>query len=360
MQNNNTEDLNKAESTPKEESYGGFQYKHNYDEYKKELMEKQKRTNKSIVLTVLIIIGLVLLFLCLGAYIADTILQTKGSSLAALFQKSSTTSTIPHKSELEEKRINEISSAYTVDITTTPSGTGAGIILTEDGYIATSYGLIKDASKYSVKIKGKATDAELIGFSEEYNIAVLKVNSEGLDAAEIGYSRALEHGQEVFCKQGADGELQALVIYDASDTLNIITEPKCKTAGAPLINSYGQVVGIVSDRSGVALHLDALLPFIKKMLSDNASITISKSPVFVGTLGVYVENVSERQSEIYKIPVGCFVTSAHSSEAFKKGDIIVSVDGKDISNAAELTALVKNGSNVKVYRNNSYTELTVK
>ena len=72
---NNEDDLNKAESTPKEESYGGFQYKHNYDEYKKELMEKQKRTRGSAVLTVLLIIGLVVLFLCLGAYIADTILQ---------------------------------------------------------------------------------------------------------------------------------------------------------------------------------------------------------------------------------------------------------------------------------------------
>lgn len=359
MQNNNIEDLNKAESTPKEESYGGFQYRHNYDEYKKELMEKQKRTRKSIVLSVLLIIGLVVLILCLGAYIADTILKTKGSSLSAIFQSSSAVSTIPHKSELTESKINELSEKYTVTVTAGAEN-GAGIILTEDGYIATSYSLIKDHADFFVKINGKEHKASLIGSDNEGDTAVIKVELTGLTAAEIGYSRALERGQEVYCKQGDKGELGSLVVYDATDALKIITEPKCFVPGAPLINSYGQVVGMVSDKSGTSCHLDAILPFIKKMLSDNASITVSRSPVFISALGIYVESVSEKQSEIYKIPLGCFVTSAHSSDVFVKGDIIVSVEDEEITTSEELTRLVKSGSVVKVYRNNSYIELTVK
>ena len=360
MQNNNIEELEAVKG--KEESYGGFQYKHNYDEYKKELMDKQKRTRGSIVLAVVIIIGFVVLLLCLSAFIADTILKTKGSSLSAFLHGGTPAAVIPTKTELSKSEIDEIASKYTVSVSS-GSGEGTGIILTVDGYIATSYKLINGASALTVGINGKTYNATLVGSSQQENTAVLKIDagSLSLTTAEIGYSRMLIQGQEVYCKPFADKELIGLTISDASDSAIIVTEPKCVCPGAPLINSYGQVVGLVSDESGNVLHMDSLLPQIKKLLKDDStSISVSKSPVFISALGIYVESVSEKQAEVFKIPRGCFVSFVKSSDQFKKGDIIVEIDGSAVTDVNTLQQVISAGCKVRVYRNNAYTEFTMK
>jgi len=359
MQNNNIEEL-ETTAAHKEESYGGFQYKHNYDEYKKELMEKQKRTRGKTVLTVIILIGFVLLLLFFSAFIADTILKTKGSSLSAfLLRKTSTAAVTPNKTELNKQQIDEISSKYTVTVSA-DGGDGTGVILTADGYIVTSYSLADSTSTVLVKIKDKSYAAALIGTSPENGIAVYKISATGLSSAEIGYSRLLEKGQEVFSKPAEDKDLLELVIYDATDNTIIKTEPKCVNPGAPLINSYGEVVGIVSDENGSVLHMDSLLPVIKKMLKDDsASISVSKSPVFISSLGIYVESVSEKQSEVFKIPVGCFVSSVRSSDQFEKGDIITEINGKAVTDVNTLKDTLVSGCKVKVYRNNGYVEFTL-
>ncbi len=357
MQKNNIEDLKTADNLTKEESFGGFQYKHNYDEYKKELTEK--RDGKSGALfRVLIIAGFALLLIFLGFFITDTVLKTKGSSLYELFRSDAPASTIPHKTVLDDAQINGTASKYTVRISADGKD-GAGIILTEDGYIVTTFGLAGKAEKLTVNVNGGSYDAALAGVNEENDTAVLKISLSGLTAAELGCSHTLEPGQEVFCKSG-ESELKELVIVDASDDLYIKTEPKCDIPGAPLINSYGQVVGMISGGEGHALHTDALLTVIKKLLSDSSSITVSKSPLYISALGIYVEQVSEKQSEIYKIPTGFFVTSVHSPNRFSKGDIIVSVDGKDVSDAEMLVRAASSGVSVKVYRNNAYVEFTLK
>ncbi len=359
MQNNNIEELDKS-AAKKEESYGGFQYKHNYDEYKKELMEKQRRTRGSVIITVLVISGFVVLSLCLTAFIADTVLRTKGSSLSAfLFRGSAVSVVTPPKSELNKKQIDEASSKVTVSVTS-DKGECTGIILTADGYIVTTYGIASDGQNLKVVIKGRSYDAETVGLSKEKGIAVIHVNATGLSTAEIGYSRLLESGQEVFCKPSADKEITDLVIYDASDNNIIKTEPKCEYRGAPVINSCGEVVGIVSDENGDVLHMDCLLPDIKKLLKDDSSaISVSKSPVFISSLGIYVENVSEKQSEVFKIPVGCFISSVRSSTQFIKGDIITEVNGKSVSDVNTIADVLTSGSTVKVYRNNAYVEFTL-
>ena len=149
MQKNNDELMKAAEEIRREESYGGFQYKHDYDEYKKKLIEKQVK-KQGAWLTGLIIVGFIVLLLCVAILITDTVLKTKGSSFTELLRGSSATSSIPHKSELTEKAINDLSSRYTVTVNA-DGKTGAGIVITEDGYIATCYSLIKNAPSGNTK-----------------------------------------------------------------------------------------------------------------------------------------------------------------------------------------------------------------
>lgn len=360
MQNNDKKLTKAAEELRKEESYGGFQYKHNYDEYKKELIEKQVK-KQGVWLNVLIFAGFIVLLLALAVLITDTILKTKGSSFAELFNKSATVTAIPHKSELTEKAIGDLSSRYTV-IVEADEKTGAGIVITEDGYIATCYDLLKDADSVSVTVKsGEKYPAVLKGYDEKCKTAVLKIEpSIQLYTAEIGYSRTLEAGQNVYCAKSPSSSLLKTGVIASDDSLYIKTEPGCDVCGAPLINSYGQVVGICSEESGSVMHMDSILPSIKKLINgSSASLTVSDAPVYIGMLDLYVEGVTAKQAEIYKIPVGCFVTTVHDSQQFNRGDIIVEVNNKPITDPDSLNSALCDGAMIKLYRNNSYIELTL-
>lgn len=268
MQKNNEEQIEAVEEdVSKEESYGGFQYKHNYDEYKKELIEKQVK-KQGRLFNVLIFVGFAVLLLALAVLITDTILKTKGSSFAELFNGGSSAADIQNKNELTEKAISDQSGRYTVTVKVDGKD-GAGIVITKDGYIASCYSLVKDASSVEVTFKnGKSYDAAIAGYDEECDTAVLKIEAPAdLTAAEIGYSRLLEPGQTVYCAPSPSSSLIKMTVTSSEDALHIFTEPVCDVCGAPLLNTYGQVVGICSDQPGRVLHMDSMLPFIKKVLN---------------------------------------------------------------------------------------------
>ena len=360
MQKNNDELTKAAEDIRKEESYGGFQYKHNYDEYKKELIEKQVK-KQGRRLNVLIYVGFAVLLAAISILIVDTVLKTKGSSFTELLSGRSSVTAIHHKSELSEKAIADLSSRYTVTINA-DGKTGSGIVITEDGYIATCYSLLKDAASVNVTVKsGSVCSAVLTGYDETCNTAVLKIeSSSAVSAAEIGYSRTLEAGQDVYCVTSPFSSLLKMSVTAVGDTMIINTEPGCDICGSPLINSYGQVVGLCSENSGEVLHMDSILPSVKRMLNGSSvSLTVSEAPVYINKLEVYVESVTEKQAQIYRIPVGCFVTSVHSSDQFKKGDIIVEVNNKPTPDPDTLSSALCDGAMIRVYRNNSYTEFTI-
>ena len=227
MQKNNDELIKAAEDIRKEESYGGYQYKHNYDEYKKELIEKQVK-KQGRWLNVLIFVGFAVLLTALAILITDTVLKTKGSSFAEFISGRSAAAAIHHKSELSEKAIADLSSRYTVTVEA-DGKTGAGIFITEDGYIATCYSLIKDASSVSVTVKGgSGGTAVLSGFDESCDTAVLKIQpSSSVSAAEIGYSRTLEAGQDVYCITSPFSSLVKMSVKVSDDGMYISTEPGC-------------------------------------------------------------------------------------------------------------------------------------
>ena len=360
MQKNNEELTKAADDIRKEESYGGFQYKHNYDEYKKELIEKQVK-KQGRWLNVLIFIGFAVLLAALAVLIADTVLKTKGSSFSEFLSGRSVAVSIHHKSELSEKAISDLSSRYTVTVEA-DGKVGAGIAITEDGYIATCYSFLKNSSSVSVTVKsGSVLKAAVAGYDESCDTAVLKIDPTAeLSVAEIGYSRTLEPGQNVYCVTAPFSSLIKMSVTDAESGMYIITEPGCDVCGSPLLNSYGQVVGICSDESGRVMHMDTMMKSIKKMLNgSSASIVVSEAPVYISRLDLYVEAVTEKQAAIYKIPVGCFVTSDHTSYQFKRGDIITEVNNKSVSDPDSLSAALCDGAIIRLYRNNSYIELTL-
>ena len=357
---------NTTENDKKEESYGGFQYRHNYDEYKKELAENRQNKRARTVLNVIIIVSLTVLLCLVAVFVADTIMRTKGYTFSEFIKGEIPAASSPHKTELDAAQIDALYAKCTVKVTADGERTGSGTILTDDGYIMTGYDTVSGAAEITVTLSdGTQLSASAAGSDADSGIALVKIKKTGLQCAEIGDSRALEDGQTVYCKEPGKSPVQCRVI-SAGGEITVSLQGDFKSIGAPVINKYGQTVGVVRSGDGSAVtasHMDAVLKSVKKLiiLTPQHDITVNPTPLFIERLGVYIEPVTETQAKIYKIPVGCFVTSAAGSDGLLKGDIIVSVDGKDVYDADSLaSALSDTGPTLKVYRNNAYTDITVK
>lgn len=137
---------------------------------------------------------------------------------------------------------------------------GSGVVLSADGYIITNYHVIAGSSQAWVTplTDGNRSPAALVGYDPELDIAVLKIDAQGLTPAEFGSSRALEVGEEVYAIGNPMGYLYGTMtsgIVSAVDrpvtvggyTMRLIQTNAALNSGnsgGALINACGQVVGI--------------------------------------------------------------------------------------------------------------------
>lgn len=173
-------------------------------------------------------------------------------------------------------------------------GAGSGVIMREDGYILTNYHVIEGASEVSVMLLSDSSvyDARLVGYDEEYDIAVLKIEESGLTAASFGDSDALKVGDTAYAIGNpmgylygtmTDGIISSLargITVDGRDMTLIQTSAALNSgnSGGALVNAAGQVVGIavakISGKSegalveglAFAIPITDVRPFINRIL----------------------------------------------------------------------------------------------
>lgn len=182
-------------------------------------------------------------------------------------------------------------------VTVTPSGkaSGTGIIMSEDGYVITNHHVIESAQAVSVlTADSREYTASVIGSDETSDLAVLKIEAEGLQAAEFGDSSVLQVGDSVAAigdplgtaLRGTmtDGIVSAinrdLTVNDRTMSL-IQTNAALNNgnSGGPLINCYGQVIGINTMKMsnfysssttvegiGFAIPIDTAKPIIDELI----------------------------------------------------------------------------------------------
>ncbi|GHU52615.1 protease [Clostridia bacterium] len=290
-------------------------------------------------------------------------------------------------------------------------GTGTGIIMSNDGYIVTNAHVVlysytqgysyfgggrevqEQASEVTVLLSDENQteyEAVIIGVDSESDLAVLKINEIGLTAAEFGDSDNLLVGEDVVAignPLGFDlfgtltkGVISALnrdvTINDNNMTLiQTDTAINAGNSGGPLINCYGQIIGInsaklssnytSSDASIEGLAFAIPITSAKKIIDD-----LLKYGYVTGKpkLGISCKDISDTYGSVYGKPVeGALVVSVEvngSSDkaGIKVGDIITGVNGNKISNSTELTEqknkykagdiitlhIIRNGSEVDV------------
>ena len=252
-------------------------------------------------------------------------------------------------------------------------GTGTGVIISENGYIVTNAHVIYDseygageADSVSVLLENEKTyDAEVIGYDVDCDLAVLKIDETGLTAAEFGNSDELKLGESVIAIGNPLG-------FDLMDTvtggmisglgrhitinnkaMNLIqTDAAINSgnSGGPLINKYGQVIGINSSKMSSSYgSSEASIEGIGFAIPSNATASIIDDLMKYGyvtgkaQLGISCRNVTETASQMYNLPVGVFVAKVNEGSAaekagIKENDIIVSFNGQKIKSDSDLLA----------------------
>lgn len=334
---------------------------------------------------------------------ADTAVTTAASgetyhSMLELANKGSEMS-VPDIVKKVKPSVVGISSEFVIDsgfsyLSGTSIGTGTGIVMSEDGYIITNahvvvtseYGTKITAQKVTVVLNDQSEyEAEIIGADTKTDLAVLKIDPKGVDLvpAEFGNSDELAEGELAvaignplgFELYGSTtcGIISALnrTISTDNDSLSLIQTDAAinpGNSGGPLINSFGQVIGINSSKIvttqvegiGFAIPINEAKPIIDDLINKGY---VSGRPL----IGITGEDINQRTARYYDIPEGIMVRfiepgSAADEAGVKLADIIVGIEGTAVKTMDELNNIKDKYSagdtvTITVYRDGSELDL---
>jgi len=288
---------------------------------------------------------------------------------------------------------------------------GSGFILSEDGYIVTNHHVIERYEAYQVLLQnGTAYDAELVFVLPEQDLVLLKIEAENLPTVTVGSSADAAIGDQVvaigtpgsvnFAGTVTYGYISGLdrnieikdnkdAMVDYMNMIQITAAINPGNSGGPLFNRFGEVIAINTmkltgegfEGMGFAIPIDAVYPTLMEQIdahrAENTPITeVSESVsdneqadsvpaadenmtelpetegVYVeerphAVLGIQCETVTEKESLLYKMPVGVIIRHIESGSYAEQnglqiGDIILSIEGSAIPDAATLNLWEQN------------------
>lgn len=248
---------------------------------------------------------------------------------------------------------------------TTSAASGSGFILSAEGYIITNYHVIEDADSVTVTTyAGDSYKAEVIGYDASNDIAVLKIEAEGLVPVILGDSGNMNVGDDVIAIGNPLGELTfsltsgSVSALDREVTINNTAMNLIQTdcainsgnSGGALFNMYGEVIGITNAKYSNSSASGASIDNIGFAIPINSVRNIFESIIEKGYIakpyiGISVGNVSDEMLE-FGLPKGAVVKSVEGgSPAEQAGlqvnDIVTHLNGTEIKSASELVNAVK-------------------
>jgi serine protease Do len=264
-----------------------------------------------------------------------------------------------------------------------PRGVGSGFILTADGFIMTNAHVVDGADEVLVTLTDKREfKAKIIGTDKRSDVAVVKIEVNGLPAVKIGDVSRLRVGEWVMAigsPFGLENSVTAGIVSakqrDTGDYLPFIQTDVAinpGNSGGPLINMRGEVVGINSQiysRSGGFMGISFAIPMDEAVrVSDQLR---SSGRVSRGRIGVQIEQVSKEIAESLGLgkPTGAMVRAVEpglpaDKAGIEAGDIITRFDGKAIEKSSDLPRMIggtKPGtkSAITVFRRGAYKDLSI-
>ena len=247
------------------------------------------------------------------------------------------------------------------------SGAGSGVIISSDGYILTCAHVVDGASTITVTIGDKDYTATLVGEDTTSDIAVIKIDADGLTPATVGNSDSLKVGQSVMAVGNPLGELggtvtggmisalnRSVTIQGSSsvNTMSLIQMDASVSpgnSGGGLFNMNGELVGIVNAKSsssdaeglGFAIPINDAIKVAQELL-ENGYVT---GRPYLGITYLAVTDAQTAQQlgvNAYGVYIVDVTKGGPADQAgLKVGDRIVSVDGSEIAAKDDLGTLMQ-------------------
>ena len=267
---------------------------------------------------------------------------------------------------------------------------GSGFIISEDGYIMTNYHVVSYAAQYGhdlivVLYDGTTHSAKIIGYEEDEDVAIIKIEATGLNAVTFGDSDDMLVGERVAAVGNPLGELtytmtdgivSALnrdIMVDSTKIINMFqinAAVNSGNSGGPVYNIYGEVIGIVT-----AKYQSTGVEGLGFAIPINRAIDLSAQLIEVGyvtgkpSMGVEVQNLMSSVIQYYGLVDGACVQKVNEGSCAEKagikvGDMITALGDREVISVESLKSAKKifkagDTTTVTVYRSGEYLTLTI-
>ncbi len=244
---------------------------------------------------------------------------------------------------------------------------GSGYLATSDGYIVTNIDVIAGAGGMTVLVPGDASahDARLVDYDCETGVAVIKIDKvSGLPTLAFADATALVQGQVVVAVGGPfeggvvmpgyvsaihrvvsiDNPSPGQPVLELSDTIQSSAQINVGTAGGPLLNVGGQVIGVAmqsqpsTGTAGFGLNVADI--------QDDVQQILQSGQVVVSSLGATTTDVSPEMASLTGLPVGSQLVTVDksgpaASVGLQPGDVITQLDDVKLDAAHPLRLLLR-------------------
>lgn len=249
-------------------------------------------------------------------------------------------------------------------------GLGTGFIFSEDGYILTNYHVIESSEQITVTFSDNTTaKAKVVNYDRSLDLAVVKIQGDVKipGVVELGDSSSLQVGESVVAIGNPLGKELAntvtsgiisavnrqITVSDNTQQTYLQTDAAINSgnSGGPLLNAYGQVIGINSakisgsDSSGQNASVEGIGFAIPINVAKDKIGDLTKQII---KLGIYTRDITKDLAQQYNLPVGVYVSqvqefSAAEKAGLKPGDVITEINGTKVTSVTDIDG-IKNKS----------------